>query len=217
MKAAIFDMDGTLVNSERFWRAVMKKIFSDLKMDVSHEEYLSLVGVPMHDNWVKMKKKHNLDFPVEELMDINRKTYYEQVEKSGGLSPMPGIVDLLSELRDEGVAMGVATSAPRDVMHHVLDELVLKPFFGGLSSADDVVNGKPAPDIFLRTAGLLGAGAQDCVVFEDAYSGITGAKAAGMKCVAYSNGGRNTQDMSGADFVVDSYGQLKLDEIRSLF
>lgn len=130
---------------------------------------------------------------------------------------MPGVEEFLQELRNAQIHKGLSTSSPRDIMHKVIGSFELHSHLPVLSSADDVKHGKPAPDIFLRTAELLGVAPENCVVFEDAAHGITGAKAAGMKCVGYSQNGANRQDISGADKIIDCYTNLTLKELHELF
>lgn len=217
VKAVIFDMDGTLVNSERMINGVMQSLFQDVGIVVTEEEDRELVGRPIDANWAHLKEKHGLKHTVEELVEWNLQRYFEHAEKGLGFELMPGVEDFLKELHSAQIHKGLSTSSPRPIMHKIIGTFDLHHHLPVLSSADDVVHGKPAPDIFLRTAELLGVDPKDCVVFEDAAHGVTGAKAAGMKCIGYSQNGGNRQDISEADKIIDCYTRLTLDDLHELF
>lgn len=210
-------MDGTLVNSERMIKGVMQSLFDDVGIVVTEEEDRELVGRPIHTNWTHLKEKHGIKYSVDELVEQNLKRYFEHAEKGLGFELMPGVEHFLNELHGAQIHKGLSTSSPHDIMHKVIDSFDLHAYLPVLSSADDVKHGKPAPDIFLRTAELLGVDPEDCVVFEDAAHGVVGAKAAGMKCVGYSQNGANRQDISGADKIIDCYTKLTIDELHELF
>lgn len=210
-------MDGTLVDNDGFIRGVMDSLFEELGVDTSDEMHLKNTGRPMRVIWAELKNKYGLKQSVDELLELNKQRYFDHHIASDGHVLMPGIWDLMEKMEEQRMLMGVATSASRPVMERVLHELNLKRFLSGVSSADDVTHGKPAPDIFLRTAELMGVEPKDCVVFEDAAHGIAGAKAAGMKTVAYSQQGKSRQDLSAADLIVHDYQTLNLEDVRRLW
>lgn len=217
LKAVIFDMDGTLVNNEQMIKGVMQSLFDDVGIVVTEEEDKTLVGRPLRKNWTYLKEQHGLKQSVDELLEKNLQRYFEHAEQGLGFELMPGVENFLKELHRSQVHKGLSTSSPREIMHKVIGSFDLYNYLPVLSSADDVVHGKPAPDIFLRTAELLGVNPENCVVFEDAAHGIAGAKAAGMKSIGYSQNGNNTQDISGADKIIDCYTNLTLEDLHELF
>lgn len=217
MKAVIFDMDGTLVDNDGFIRGVMDSLYGELGFSLTPEEHDMNVGKPMRVIWAELKNKHGLKESVDELLHLNKERYFEHHIASDGHVLMPGIWELMEKMEEQGLLMGVATSASRAVMERVLHELNLKRFLSGISSADDVEFGKPHPDIFLRTAELMDVEPADCVVFEDAAHGIAGAKAAGMKTVGYAQQGQSRQDLSAADLIVHDYQTLHLEDVRKLW
>lgn len=100
------------------------------------------------------------------------------------LAPPPGLLPLLDFARREGIACGVATSAPDENVRFVLDGLAIRPYFRQVVDASHVRRGKPDPEIYLLAAERLGMPAAACVVFEDAIAGIQSARGAGMTVIA---------------------------------
>jgi HAD superfamily hydrolase (TIGR01509 family) len=105
--------------------------------------------------------------------------------------------------------MALASSSTQRVIDTVLEKLALVGVFDPVVSGEEVEHGKPAPDIFLRTAGLLEIPPETCLVIEDSANGVRAAKAAGMVCIGFRNPNSGAQDLSAADAIVAS-----LDEIR---
>jgi len=105
----------------------------------------------------------------------------------GVLRPMAGAVRLLDLLAEHGVPVAVATSAPRENVGHTLGELGFAGRFRVIVRSDEVLRGKPAPDVYLAAARLVGVRPADCLAFEDAPVGVAAARAAGMPCVAITS------------------------------
>lgn len=217
LQAVIFDMDGTLVDSEPTHKLVEREIFDELGIVVSEEEHESYVGSTSYDFWRMIKERHGVSDSLEDMIARERQRYLGYVRDSKGLSPTPGVVALLQQFQEQGISLGLATSASRQSMEMILKTFELEKFFGVRFCGDDVLNGKPNPEIFLKTAEGLNVGPHRCLVFEDAENGLRAAKNAGMKCVGYTNGGRNVQNLERADKVIDQFGEISLDELEALW
>ena len=216
LKAVIFDMDGVLVHSEPIHKIVEKELYEGYGISMTEKEHHSYTGTTQEYFWRSLKEKYGLKQSVEELVKENQKKYLDYIGMEGKLAPLPGVVGLLEDLMENGYELAVATSARRSIMGPVLKRFDFEKFFNVRVCADDVVRGKPDPEIFLKAAEGLGVAASECVVFEDAYYGIQAAKAAGMKVVAYTNFGTNIQDVSEADLVIDDYGDVSVERLRGL-
>jgi HAD superfamily hydrolase (TIGR01509 family) len=183
MRAAIFDLDGTIVDN----------------MPVHADAFAIFVerhGLPplTLDDRKRLDGRRNRDiFPDlfgRELGDAEQTAFADEKEAlyrelSGGrLTPASGLVRLLDCLAAAGIPVAVATSAPPDNVHHTLNELRLAPRLTCIVRSDQVPRGKPFPDVFLAAADRLGVPPAGCVAFEDAPIGIIAARAAGMKTVA---------------------------------
>ena len=118
--------------------------------------------------------------------EAEKEGHYREISKNA-LVPMPGLLDLLEALGRHGIAVGLATSAPPENVAHTLAEAGLADRFAAIARGDQVKHGKPAPDVFLHAASLLGVEPTACLAFEDAPLGVASARNAGMCCVAVTS------------------------------
>jgi len=145
------------------------------------------------------------------------KEEYQIHHLNGQIAAMPGLFDLLEESERRGLLVAVASSGARRYVAAVLAAIHLTDRFHAVVTGDDVVNGKPAPDVFLAAARALRVAARDCLVLEDAPAGVQAAKAADMRCVAVPNAHTHALDLSAADFVLPSLLAVRerLETLRS--
>jgi beta-phosphoglucomutase family hydrolase len=182
-RAVIFDIDGTIVDNMH------------LHAD-AFAVFVERHGLPplTKDDRARLDGRRNSEiFPILFKREVPRDEWiaYEQEKEGlyrelsrGRLSPMKGLHQLIDRLKEDGVAMALATSAPRLNVEHTLAELDLTDAFSIIVRGDEVARGKPAPDVFVEAARRLGVDPADCLVFEDAPMGIEAAQAAGMRVVA---------------------------------
>jgi HAD superfamily hydrolase (TIGR01509 family) len=179
IEAVIFDMDGLMVDTERiakrFWLIALEEFGAEL----TETQYLRIVGRNAADSTVVLKEMLGADFPVERCRARMREIYYADIAKNG-IPVMPGLLELVDFLKEESVKYAVATSTARDITLKKLDYTGLLPHFDKIVAGDEVSNGKPHPEIFLKAAKLLSASPDRCVVLEDSFNGIRAAHAAGM-------------------------------------
>ncbi|MEN9934176.1 MAG: hypothetical protein RLZZ387_755 [Chloroflexota bacterium] len=206
--AAIFDMDGTITNNMHL-----------------HAEAFVIFGrryelaPPSPDVAAGLSGKRNREIlPVlfsRELTDEEIERYAEEKERiyhtlMDAITLLPGFTRLLDLLDARGVPVGLATSAPAINVEPMLRVLGMERRFAAVTLGSEVPNGKPAPDIFLEAARRLGVPPGRCLAFEDAYSGVAAAKAAGMRCVALAT--THTADElranTAADLIVQDYEEL---------
>lgn len=143
---------------------------------------------------------------INRLSDWKEKRYRKLIAEK--LVPAEGAKSLLCDLKNEDFLLAVGSSAPRANLDLVLERTDLRDYFDAYVTGQDVTNGKPAPDTFLKAAEKLSLGAESCVVVEDAVQGVDAGKAAGMQVVAVTTT-RNRSDLHRADIIVDSLAQLK--------
>ncbi len=215
LKAVIFDMDGVIIDSEPFHLEVNREIFRELNIPFIMEEYENYIGVSNDEMWADIKMKNNLSLPVSYLKELQVRKDMEYL-LSAEEKPIPGVLELLKELRLNGLAVALASSSSLKYIGIVLEKFRIRDFFDAVVSGENMRKGKPAPDIFLHTAKLLDVGPTSCLVIEDSRNGVAAAKAAGMKCIGFQNPSSGAQDVSAADFITGSLAQINLELIESL-
>jgi beta-phosphoglucomutase family hydrolase len=216
LKAVIFDLDGVIIDSEPFHLVVNEKIFANLGIALSENDYQSFIGTTHKDMWTTIKRKFNLPQPVPELvnMQVSGNINYIKNEK---IEAIQGVADLLFEIKKANIKIGIASSSPTEVIELVINKLGINDYFSAIVGGEKIEKGKPAPDIFLEAAKLLNIKPENCVVIEDSENGVKAAKAAGMKCVGFRNPNTGNQDLKKTDLVVDKYNALKISILRDLF
>lgn len=207
-KAVLFDMDGVIIDSEPARQMLEKELFKKLGMDVTDEEHQSYVGTTSEGMWQGVKSNHKTPYSVEELIEMEQSNYLSHLEKHNDQDPMPGVVDLIKNLHENGMTLVVASSACMKNIEVVVKKFELEKYFTKLVSGEEVPKGKPAPDVFLEAAKRIKMSPEQCVVIEDATNGVLAAKAAEMKCVGINSPHRVPQDLSLADLVVDHLSKV---------
>lgn len=178
-KALIFDMDGVLTDNfelhEAAWVDFAKKISVKSEPDEIRKIIFGRRNKEVMDT---VFGRHLVSGQIEELSDQKEEVYMRLAR--GKLKPLEGLIDFLRFAREKNIPMAVATSSPRKVLDFTLNELGLNEFFQKVKlSAEDVKEGKPAPEVFQLAAIRLSHRCEDCLVFEDSVAGIRGARSAG--------------------------------------
>ncbi len=183
--AVLFDLDGTLIDSEPIGMRALD-IFLTRYGHTPPPGFLHrLVGRRAHDNALLLLEEFGLPLSVEALIAEQRALINAMVEREVAL--LPGAAALLRTLRERAVPMAVATSSMRSYLTMVCAKFGWGELFDATVTGEEVPNGKPAPDIFLRAAALLGVAAERCLVLEDAPHGVAAGLAAGATVIAIPN------------------------------
>ena len=177
--AVIFDVDGLLLDTERLTCTIWQQISKEYGCHLSDELYQSFIGRTRSDTEGLLLGAFGPDFPVEEAYE-KRTTYFIDYAKKNGLPQKPGVDVLLNYLAEMSVPVCVATSAGNDVAELKLKSGGLARYFDKVVTGDDVSEGKPSPDIFMKAAGKMQIDPEKCVVIEDSVAGIFAAKRANM-------------------------------------
>ena len=183
IRAVIFDMDGVLTDSEPLINQAAVAMFRELGLPVQPEDFLPFVGTgeDRYIGGVAEKYGFPLDGPAAKKRTYE--IYLDLVPRE--LKGFPGAHVLVKNCRLADLKVAVASSADLVKIEANLRQIELDPAsWDAIVTGEDVVNKKPAPDIFLAAAAKLGVPPAACVVIEDAVNGVQAAKAAGMRCVA---------------------------------
>lgn len=205
IKAFIFDMDGTLLETTHIDYKAWVKLFGDHNTRfMSFDEYRKLLGVKSSE---VIKKYLGLE---DELLDEaleKRLRYIKEILEKEGLRTVADAEQFLKATSKAGFRMALATGARREKMETVMGKTDLHKYFEVIVTANDVAKGKPDPDLFLQAAKLLNVSPSEAVVIEDAENGVIAAKNAGMKCIAITTT-TPAQFLEGADLIIKSYSGL---------
>lgn len=180
----IFDCDGVLVDSETIASSVFAKHLTQAGFPHTAEECLvRFTGLSLDSCRVLIESEFRALLPEGFFLRLQRETFARFSEE---LQPVPGVVDVLEFLRDQQWPCCVASSGSHEKMAMTLEKTGLRKYFGDrVFSANDVLHGKPAPDLFLHAALSQGCQPARCIVIEDSVPGVVAGLAAGMQVCAY--------------------------------
>lgn len=204
IKAALFDMDGLLIDSMPLWKEAIKRAvlgagstFTEEMWDASKGGRIDEIIDYWHD--LAPWKERSVSSVQNDVME----NVLELIEGKGKL--MEGVGHIIEYVEKKKVKKALASSSPQRIMDAVVAKLGLEDFFDLVYSADHVEYGKPHPAVYIKAAEKLGVPPYSCLVFEDSLVGLIAAKAARMKCVAVPGADyRNDQRMILADKVIPS-------------
>lgn len=176
-KGAIFDMDGTLFDSEKVYKNAWIETAKYFGKERGAELAEKVSGAG-EAGCRKMIHEFYPDVDVDKFF-MHVVNTAVKVFENNGVEMMRGVEEILKYFQESGVKMAVASSSSIEVINKNLENADIKKYFSAIVSGDDVTHGKPAPDIFLKAAEKISLPASDCYVFEDSFNGIRGAYAAG--------------------------------------
>ncbi len=206
MKAVIFDMDGVIIDSERLYIDLFKKLFENYNIDISDDELFSLAGLSQQKTDEFLTNKFHKS--PEEIYEIMY-SYVDQDTFSYTSLVMDGFYPLLKELKRQNFKLAVASSSSKKTIKSVLNELDVIDDFDLIVSGEDFVESKPDPEIYIKTCELLNVSVSESIAIEDSDYGILSAKRAGLKVIARREDRFNFKQ-DKADFIVDNLRDVKL-------
>jgi beta-phosphoglucomutase-like phosphatase (HAD superfamily) len=210
IKAIIFDMDGTIIQTDAIWRSVSLQLLAHYGIDslnpdqIAYVFYKLLMGKSMPDGLKALIAHFNIPTTPQAMMV--RKIALANEHFSKPIEYIAGFNEFHKTLTSLGIATGIATNAVPENLAVITQSLNFQAQFGKhiYSIADVDYKGKPNPAIFLHAAHMLGAAPDECIVFEDSYVGFMAAKAAGMKCIAIKNH-HNQSHLRYVDDAIENY------------
>lgn len=215
MVAFIFDMDGVIVDSNPVHEVALKKFCNKYGYDLTEEELREKIFGRRNEDWLvnvfgrldKGKMKQYAD----EKEALFRKLYEKDVK------PLDGLHEFLQKLAEQQIPRAIATSAPRDNVDFTVEKTDIARYFETILDSSFVTEGKPHPQIYLRTAKALAFEPENCIVFEDSLAGVESAKSAGCKVVGITTT-HSSEELGKTDLVIKNF--VGLDPrglIRALF
>jgi haloacid dehalogenase superfamily, subfamily IA, variant 3 with third motif having DD or ED/haloacid dehalogenase superfamily, subfamily IA, variant 1 with third motif having Dx(3-4)D or Dx(3-4)E len=205
VRAVLFDMDGVIVDSERYWHDAQKERIFPAALAGEYPDLDETTGMYYKEIYDYLDEHYETTVSKAEFVDLfdeaAREMYREQV------SLLDGFHDLHDDLAATDIAVAIVTSAP-PAWHSIVTERFDIAVDETVSAADIDGDGKPAPDVYEHAAGLLDCEPSDCLVVEDSKNGVEAGKRAGMTVVAYRTEPNADTDLSAADVVAEGPDEL---------
>jgi HAD superfamily hydrolase (TIGR01509 family) len=210
-RAALWDMDGTLVDSAEYHWQAWRDTMSREGFPVTHGQFLATFG-QRNDSILRLWLGETATPELIQRIGNAKETLYRQLVRERGIALLPGASEWVNLLHRQGWGQAIASAAPRANVETILDVLHASECFEAIVSAEDVHRGKPDPEVFVIAATKLRVAPEHCIVVEDAQHGIEAARAAGMKSIGVSQSGKHL----AADIVVRSLDLLDENAFNNL-
>ncbi len=182
IKAVIFDLDGSLVDSMWMWRQIDIEYLGKFGIPLPEDLQKKIEGKSFSETAVYFKENFPIPDSIEQMKaDWNRMAWDKYLNE---VPLKDGAREFLAGCKERGILLGIATSNSRELVDSIADVHGFHDFFACIMTGCDVKKGKPAPDIYLKVADILQVEPKDCLVFEDILPGIAAGKAAGMRVCA---------------------------------
>jgi beta-phosphoglucomutase len=211
IKAFIFDMDGTLVDSTQSDFKAWKQILEENSVTLSFTDFLSFLGA-------KGEEIIKLYLPdqdnIEDLLK-KREVYFRKYIDDDGVILIDGAETFLKKIKSHQLKTALATGAGNDKLQFIFEKLDIQKFFDVVLTANDTISGKPNPEIFLTAAKKTGVNPVEAIVVEDSRNGVVAAKNGGFKCIAITST-HTRESLQGADYIIDSFDEINIDDLLHL-
>jgi len=208
--AVLWDMDGTLVDSEEYHWLSWRDTMAAEGIPITHDQFAITFGQRNDSILPRWLGRDATPDRVQRVGDA-KESLYRQLVRQGGLAPLAGAAGWVRRLEQENWRQAIASSAPRANLDVVLEVIGLAGCFQAIASAEDVTQGKPDPQVYLTAASRLGIPPSRCIVVEDAAAVIEAARRAGMRSI-----GVNRKGLLRGDVAVSSLAELPPDVFEKL-
>ncbi len=213
IKAILFDMDGTILDSEYMHTEVLQEVVKERSgIDISKEEIRKHIGLKYSEKLEKIFAERGIKKDTKELGSIAGK---KSLENSHLVKKMDEADEIIQEMK-ENFKIALVTGSSKEQSEIFLKSVNLKKYFDIMISSSNVKRNKPYPDSYLLAAEKLKVKPKECVVIEDSVVGVKGAKSAEMFCIAIPNIYIKNGDFSKADLIVDSLKEITLEMVKNL-
>lgn len=211
--ACIFDLDGVIVDTASYHFQAWRRLAGELGIDFTHHENEQLKGVSRMRSlelileWGGVSKT---EAEKEELARRKNEWYLEMISRMTADELLPGTLEFIRLVKAAGIKVALGSASKNSGL--IMEKTGLLNYFDAIVDGNLVTASKPDPEVFLKGAGLLGISPVDCVVFEDAVSGVGAARAAGMKVV-----GIGTRDvLKDADLVITGLQEMTVERLKDI-
>ena len=207
-RAVVFDLDGVLWDGEPLYHEAFNVVLEPYGYSVTSEDYVNIIGHSVEAAWGWVLNNFKIREDPEKFLRRYNEAALELLSQP--VEPLPGVRELLAELRGRGLPIGLASASLRQWVNATIRGLHIENAFDATVSASEVERSKPAPDLYLAAAEKLGIPPADCLAVEDTGAGIASAKAAGMFAVQVRASSTALAPLPQADLVIDDYSEFDL-------
>ncbi|MES2798078.1 MAG: beta-phosphoglucomutase [Bacteroidota bacterium] len=214
IKSCLFDLDGVIVDTAIYHFQAWRRLANELGFDFSEHQNEQLKGISRMESLELILKWGNKDLSQEEKNKwaaLKNDWYLELITHMTPKEILPGVKDVLNELKDNEIAIALGSASKNSKM--ILNKIELFHYFDAIIDGNNITKGKPDPQVFLLGAEATDSLPSECVVFEDAQAGIQAAKAGGMFAVGIGD----RKVLSQADLVVNSMEEINLKLLNKYF
>lgn len=215
MFSAIFDWDGVIIDSSRQHELSWQQLAKEHQRELPPNFFLKSFGMK-NEKIIPELLCWTTDKETVAKIALQKEEIYRALIKKNGISALPGVHDLLEQLRAAHIPCAIGSSSPRENITCIIDVLGVSKFFDVVICGEDVHRGKPDPEVFQLAAKRLGAAPEKCVVFEDAHVGLEAARRAGMKVVGVATT-HPAETLADADLVVSRLTEVNVERLQKLF
>jgi len=210
LRAVLFDMDGVIIDSEPLHKRAYIEMFEEIGIEVNDDLYTKFTGRATLDICRQLKETFELSHAPEELVKKKRNNFKRLFDSDTSLKLITGVRDLIENYHSNAIKMVLASSATMETIDWVLQKFDLEKYFLGKVSGAELKQSKPHPEIFELASEISGEKRQNCMVIEDATSGILAANAAGIYCVAFKSPNSKNQNYDKAQKVISDYREIMI-------
>lgn len=212
IKGILFDMDGVLADSEQYICKAAVMMFDEMGLKVEPDDFKPFIGTGENRYIGGVAEKYGVSVDIEKVKARTYEIYISLIK--GKLKPLPGASGFVHRSREKGLRLALATSADRIKMEANLNEIGIPPsLFDATITGLDVERKKPFPDIYIKAAAKIGLNPKECLVVEDAVSGIKAAVNAGCRCLAVA-GSFDRAMLEEADWICDTLENVPEDALN---
>lgn len=212
--AVIFDMDGVICHTNPYHSKAFREFFSTRNLNPTDAEFAEHMFGKSNSYILSHFLKRTIGGDELMQMEDEKELLFRQLYEPH-IEPIAGIVDFIADLNKNGVKLGVATSAPHANLELILSKVPIREKLGSILASEDVKKHKPDPEVYLTSASNLGVLPNQCIVFEDSFSGISAALNAGMKVVGVLSS-HTKNELPPCDLYIENYRELDFLMIVSL-
>ena len=213
VKAVIWDMDGIIADTAQYHHKGWQIVFRKRGTNYTEEDFRRNTG-KRSDTIVR--EVFGEKIPQNEITEIIQEkdeTFRQLMGQK--IKLFPGVLKLITSLKEHGFKIAIASSAPMENIQLITRSLKIDNHFDAIISGWEVTKGKPHPQTFLLAAEKLGVEAENCIVIEDAISGVAASKRAGMRCIAVTNT-TSREELREADLIIDTLEEITVADLNRL-